>query len=168
MQTQSTTLARPLIGQPWPEQGGILAAIMAGATIDGIQRPDVAIIVPADPAGHFEDVQWGAYGTEIAGATSPTDGAANTADMVTSGLPLAQQITALRIDGHADWFLPARRQLQALAANVPQLFNQDDWYWSSSQNSRDGAWVQDFEDGDSCWDGKGNEFRAVAVRQIQL
>lgn len=57
--------------------------------------------------------------------------------------------------------------LRLAAANVPELFAQE-WYWSSTQGSRYGAFVQDFEFGYSRADYKDYSHRVRAVRTIPL
>ena len=48
---------------------------------------------------------------------------------------------------------------------VPELFEKG-YYWSSTQDSPNGAWVQDFEYGNSSIDYKYDELRAVAVANL--
>lgn len=140
--------------------GGTLAAILA--------RPDGTVygLIVAD-AAHEATGTWGEYGQDVPGAKGP-DGAANTQAMLAAGSPIAQAVRALNIEGHADWFIPSRLQMLALYESVPELFDKDSWYWTSSQGSRYTAWCQDFEYGDSYASYKDSEFRARAVRSIQL
>jgi len=163
-----TTLLRalsvPAIGTHWFEQGGIFAGIGRGQA----GAPDYALIVPVDPRGHFEDREWGQYGLDVPGAASAHDGPANTQAMAAAGSQLAQDCLALDIGGHADWCLASHADLDLARANVPELFVKGDWYWTSTQYSPYGAWVQDFESGTSNIGDKANEFRAVAVRRLVL
>ena len=164
----SITPITPKFGAPVPGQGGILAAIMRGATIDGIEQAPYALLVSDATKGEFEDVAWGKYGEDVANATSRTDGQSNTAAMLLAHCPAAIRVTELSIDGHSDYYLPALGELASAAANVPELFSTDDWYWTSTQGSRDYAFVQDFEYGKSFWSGKDYERRVRAVRRISL
>ncbi|WP_375591568.1 DUF1566 domain-containing protein [Chitiniphilus eburneus] len=152
----------PRIGQTWPEEGGIYAGIMRGA--DG--QPDYHLIVPADPQASIEEIAWGGHGQETAGADSDADGRANTQALVQSDTahPAAEWAAALRIDGHADFYLPSRRELRLLWVNVPELF-EPAWYWSSTQFPAYSAWFQDFVDGYQNYGHKGIEYRARAVRR---
>lgn len=154
----------PRIGQPWPEQGGIYAGIMAGR--DG--QPDHYLIVATAEQGEIVDVEWGGYGTHIAGAESYFDGRANTAAMVAANLDLGKRIAALQIEGHADYHLPSQAEMHLLAANLKEQFDQDDWYWTSTQYSAHGAWFQLFSNGNQSRTGKSSDARARAVRLIQL
>ena len=154
----------PRIGQPWPEQGGIYAGIMAGH--DG--QPDYHLIVATAEQGEIVDIEWGGYGTRIAGAESYFDGRANTAAMVAANLALGKRIAALQIEGHADYHLPSQAEMHLLAANLKDQFDQDDWYWTSTQYSAISAWIQHFGHGFQDNYGKSSEARAQAVRLIQL
>lgn len=160
------TITIPLFGDTVPGQGGRLGAILRGAAADGSE--DYALIVVECEGAEIEDVVWSEAYTEIQGADSVHDGAANTAAMAAAGLLLALRIQALEVDGHKDCYLPSAAELRALSATVPHLFNKDDWYWSSTQYSRYFAWCQDFEYGDSSAGYKGGRHRARAVRKVQL
>ena len=155
----------PTFGEIVPGEGGRLGAIMRGPVVDGVRMPDYAIIVPDLPG---KDMAWGKRETDVAGATSLTDGLANTAAMLAAKCPPAIHIAALRTaEGHADLYLPARAELWALRANVPELFDAG-WHWSSTQDAGYYAFVQSFENGDSNWHGKDNDYRVRAVRRIPL
>jgi hypothetical protein len=160
----TTTTPTPRIGQPWPDQGGIYAGIMAGR--DG--QPDYHLILAPAEAGAFKDVEWGPYGKSIDGAASYFDGVANTAAMAAADLDLAKRILALQIDGHADYHLPSQAEAHLLAANLKDQFEQDDFYWTSTQYSAYGAWTQDFRDGYQFILTKGYPGRARAVRRLIL
>ncbi len=158
-------LSIPLFGALLAAHGGHLGAILRGAAADGGE--DYALIVaPAD--AELQDRTWADDYVQIAGADSKHDGQANTNAMANAGLQLALDIKALQRGGHTDWYLPAAAELRALSATVPELFDKSDWYWSSSQCSRDYAWCQDFEYGYGDALGKVNEFRARPVRKVQL
>lgn len=155
----------PTFGEIVPGEGGRLGAIMRGNIVDGVRQPDYAIIVP-DLTG--VELQWGQHSTEIAGASSLSDGLANTAAMLKAGCPPAVHIATLKTDeGHTDLYLPARGEMWALRNNVPELFEKR-WHWTSTQDGRYYAFVQDFEYGDSYWSSKGYDFLARPVRRIPL
>jgi len=155
----------PAIGAPWPAQGGIYA----GITRDAQSGNHFHLIVSTDPAGSF-DATWGGAGTEVAGASDRWDGVANTRALLaaTTDHPAAQRCAALTIDGHADWYLPAQRELTVCLVNVPELFETDDWYWSSTQYSRHYAWFQFFGYGFQDYGDKGYEAHVRAVRRFPL
>ena len=160
------TISIPAFGTLLPEHGGYFGAIMRGAAADG--SDDYVIIVPAADGTEIEAIAWATDYVRIEGADSLTDGRTNTAAMAEAGLDPGKRMRALTLHGHADWYRPAASELRALQASVPELFDKQDWYWSSTQSSRHGAWMQDFEYGTSNCHGKDNEFRARAVRQIPL
>lgn len=159
----------PTFGEIVPGEGGRLGAIVRGNVVDGVRHPDYAIIVP-DLTGVA--LQWGQYGTEIAGAGSLSDGLANTAAMLKANCPPAMHIAGLKTDeGHADLYLPAQGEMWALRNNVPELFEKR-WHWTSTQGGRGDAFVQDFELGHSLsnwhWDSKVNGYVVRPVRRIPL
>ena len=154
----------PSFGEIVPGEGGRLGGIMRGALIDGVRQADYALIVPDLPAVRLK---WGSA-TEIKGASSLTDGLANTAAMLEANCPPAIHVATLKTaEGHTDLYLPARSEMWALRANVPELFDKD-WHWTSTQNSRSSAFVQYFEFGYSDWSHKGDDFLVRAVRRIPL
>lgn len=156
------TITIPAIGAPWPGQGGVYSGIVRNAT--GAHH----LIVSTDPAGALEDKTWGKYGQDVPGATSKSDGAANTRAMAEAGSETAKEVLALQIDGYADWFIPSQADMHVAFANCAELFEQADYYWTSTQVSRHSAFVQDFELGGSTWGGKDDELRVRAFRTIQL
>lgn len=160
-QTQRTL---PTFGAVVPGEGGRLGAIARGNVVDGVRQPDYAIIVPDLPG---IDLPWGKHGQDVTGATSLTDGLANTAAMLAAKCPPALHIAQLKTsEGHTDLYLPARAELWALRANVPELFDKA-WHWSSTQLSGP-AFVQFFDDGSSGWGSKVSDYRVRAVRRIPL
>jgi len=158
----------PAFGTIIPGQGGLLAAILRGPIVEGVEQPPFALLVSDAAVGEFEDVAWGEYGKDVPGTASRTDGKANTDAMALASCPAALRVRELTIDGHSDWYLPSLGELNSAAANVPELFSTDDWYWTSTQTSRHGAFVQDFEDGSSFWDDKDYGHRVRAFRRIPL
>lgn len=158
----------PAFGAVIPGQGGMFAAILRGPTIEDIEQPPFALLVSDAEVGEFEDIAWGEYGKDVPGTSSRTDGKANTDAMVLADCPAALKVNSLTIHGHSDWYLPSLGELNSAAANVPELFSTDDWYWTSTQGSRLGAFVQDFEYGDSYYFGKDDGHRVRAFRRISL
>lgn len=166
MKSHPVTL--PAFGALIPGQGGYFATILRGPTVNGIEQPPYALLVSEAGKGEFEDIPWGKYGEDVPGATSRTDGVANTDAMVLANCPAALKVRELTIDGHADWHLPSLGELNSAAANVPELFDAEGEYWTSTQDSRFGAFVQDFELGNSIWDYKDGGRRVRAFRRVQL
>lgn len=166
MQAHPITL--PAFGAAIPGQGGIFSAIMRGPVVDGIEQPPYALLVADATVGEIAEVEWGNYGKDVPGTSSRTDGLANTIAMAAANCPAALRIQAITIDGHSDYYLPALGELNSAAANVPELFSTEGWYWTSTQLSRIVAFVQDFEDGLSYFSGKDDERRVRAFRRVQL
>jgi len=161
------TITLPAFGSVITGQGGIFAAILRGPIVDGAQQAPYALLVADAAVGEIEAVTWGEY-KDTPGTSSRTDGQANTDAMVLAGCPAALQVREISIDGHTDFYLPALGELNSAAANVPELFSIDGWYWTSTQYSRNYAFVQDFEGGNSNWGNKDFEHRARAFRRIPL
>ncbi len=106
----------PNIGDPF--EGGFFAGLISH-TADG--NPTHGLIVAPRATGATgtgytltTNLQWKTSQTTTANTTSPFDGAANTAAMVTAGIashPAAQFCVNLNIGGYSDWYLPARFEL---------------------------------------------------------
>lgn len=115
-------------------------------------------------------VQWGCYGTSIPGATSPTDGAANTTAIVAActTTPIAASVcNDLVLNGYNDWFLPAKDQLNYLYQQRSLVGGfTNNYYWSSSENGADLAWSQYFNNGDQDGLNKINDFYVRCVRSF--
>ncbi len=139
---EQATSGAPALGSYWPEQGGHNAGLVRGE--DG--APDYYLIVPA--LTEQLRAAWGGYGEEVEGASSASDGLANTRALLASSNehPAAKLASEFTVDGKNDFYLPARRELQLAEANVPELFEKA-YHWSSSQRSAGSAYGVDFEDG---------------------
>ncbi|WP_213662827.1 DUF1566 domain-containing protein [Stutzerimonas stutzeri] len=156
-------LIPPRIGEFWKGQGGIYAGLMRG---EGNQ-PDYHLVVAIGDQAEVEEIAWGGAGQAESGAGSEWDGHANTLALAESehSHRAAEWAATRDVDGHRDFYLPARRELRLCWVNVPELFA-GAWYWSSTQYSPDTAWIQDFDDGDQGDDHKDYEHRARAVRRV--
>jgi len=151
----------PMLGKPWPGQGGTYAGLIRG------EDADYHLVVATDEAGKLKG-KWGSYGTKITGADSKTDGFANTQAMADAGSELAKAVQAVEIEGHKDFYLPSLGELSLIHANAPDGFDKE-WHWSSTQYSDTSAWVQTFSAGDVNYGyGKYGELRARAVRRIKV
>ncbi|MCP1290904.1 DUF1566 domain-containing protein [Chromobacterium sp. S0633] len=152
----------PRIGEYWAAHGGIYAGLMRGEN----GQPDYHLIVAEGADGFMQEIAWGGCEEDEPGAKSEWDGRANTLALARSEHehPAAEWAAGLVIDGHADWYLPARRESALCYANVPELFEKD-WYWTSTQFSPYGAWGQGFLDGTQDYLHEYYEFRARAVRR---
>jgi len=153
-------LAPPKLGEVWKGQGGILGALVRG--ING--EPDYYLIVPC---AKKIILPYGGYGEDEPGANCGYDGAANTAALVASkiGHPAAEFCASFKFEGHADYYLPARREFRALWCTVPELF-EDGWNWTSTQFSAYNAWFQSFGYGLQHYNGKDHQGRVQPVRRL--
>ncbi|WP_396180007.1 hypothetical protein [Flavobacterium sp.] len=161
--TIKATGTPPRLGQIWPGQGGIYLGQIQSGDADG----DWHIILATDPAGDLQDQAWGTYGKDVPGATSYSDGLANTRAMAEAGSALAKAMLALNIEGHADWYLmsadEARLAFIAAREHMPK-----EWHWTSTQYSAFHAWYQHFGDGYQFILVKDFQGRARAVRRFKL
>ncbi|HWL30001.1 MAG TPA: DUF1566 domain-containing protein [Burkholderiaceae bacterium] len=152
-------LSRPaLIGATLPGQGGIYAGDILGddGTVYGL------VVAEDDLQGTY---RWGPDECEI--QASSWDGLVNTNALLrrSRNHPAAHAAKAYSADGHADFYLPAKRELQIIAANLPHLF-QPKSYWTSTPYGSDGAWAVNFEYGDVNYWSRCNEFRVRPVRRF--
>ena len=162
METVIDTLTPPAAGEIWPGQGGrFICTVAASAGL-----PARHLIFGTSEA---EDLTFGPY-LGVPGAKSMLDGRANTAALLAASRDhaAAKWADSYQADGHSDFHLPSRMDLLMAYVCAPSLFKTSGWYWSSTQISRDGAFVQDFELGHSSWHGKGYEHRVRACRWIHL
>ncbi len=127
-------------------------------------------------------VEWGCWGTAINGADGIAigTGAQNTIDIVTgcttSGIA-ADLCANLTLNSFSDWFLPSRDELNEMylnkatidataTANGGTVLAAPD-YWSSSENSINSAWSQNFDsNGKQGADGKDRD-NQIYVRAVR-
>jgi hypothetical protein len=116
--------------------------------------------------------QWGCIGTNIPNtSTAVGTGATNTAYIMAgcTQRPIAASVCAdLVLNGYSDWYLPSRDELQLM---YNRLHTQglggfaNTWYWSSSQDGPNLAWLMGFYLGDVFSSNKNDNHRQVrAVR----
>ena len=155
--------AVPALGAYWPGQGGVNAGLMRG--LDGAS--DYYLIVPTGDDAEFEELKYGPRDFEVPGADSAWDGLANTKALLASGKshPAAEACNGFTRDGHSDFYLPARRELQTAEAVCPEVFSEG-WHWSSTQRSANDAFNMYFDDGYQYYNVKYNELRVRPVRRL--
>ena len=146
---------RPLIGQEWAGQGGIYAGDFRGddGTIFGL-------IVPPE-----EDIGRARWAPDGLLSLSDWDGLTNTQALL-KDCPAAKLAAEYTRDGHSDFYLPARRELQLAGANLQHLFGKESWYWSSTPYDNSTAWAVDFERGLTTTSRRRYEFRVRPVRRF--
>lgn len=146
---------RPAIGEYWPGQGGIYAGDFrtGDGTVYGL------IVAPEEDVG---SARWAPEGKR---ALSDWDGLINTAAL-RPDCPAAKLASEYVRDEHTDFYLPARRELQLAAANVPDKFSTESWYWSSTPHLESYAWAVDFEYGLTSSYRRGHEFRVRPFRRF--
>ncbi len=146
------------IGEYLPGQGGIYAGDILGddGTVYGL------VVSSADLDGTYA---WGPEDGER-GASS-WDGLVNTNSLLNHGKnhAAARAAKAFSADGHADFYLPAKRELQIIAANLPHLF-QPKPYWTSTPFGSGDAWAVFFEGGNVYRWIRCVEFRVRPVRRF--
>jgi len=150
----------PPLGAYWPGEGGHNAGLVRGEN----GQPDYYLIVAAGPAAEFR-AEWGGYEHKTDGADSASDGMANTKALLLDSEehPAARLAWDYRAAGHADFYLPARRELQVAEANAPELFSKG-YHWSSTQYSAYDAYGVVFEDG---WQSSGVKVDERLVRPVR-
>lgn len=70
------------------------------------------------------------------------------------------------VNGHSDWRAPDQEDMMLAYINVPDLFDKDDWYWTSKPYGSYGAWAVNFENGFVFHWYRTIEFRVRPVRSI--
>lgn len=152
----------PRLGELWPGRGGRFVGTIRDEGGDHVRA---VIVADADEA-QFKG-EWGNYGTKIDGANSASDGLANTKAMAAAGSEIAKKALALTLDGHADFYIPSRREQSLCEMHARDLFKPE-WYWSSTQSSAHYAFIQYFDDGNQDLAGKVNDYLVRAVRSFVL
>ena len=110
----ATTL--PAIGAPF--EGGFFTGVIV---VNGQRRA----LITAGAEGELKG-KWNESLATVSGATSRTDGMANTKAMAEAGSELAQQALALSIGGHADWYIPSKDE-QELQHRVFKPTTRKNW-----------------------------------------
>jgi hypothetical protein len=124
----------PNIGDAF--EGGFFAGLISH-TANGVAT-HALIVAPratgASGTGYTitTDLQWQTSGSTT-GATSPFDGAANTALMTSS--PAANFCTGLSIGGFSDWYLPARFELDIAYENLKPTTASNNTSWGINDYS---------------------------------
>jgi hypothetical protein len=140
----------------------------------------------AAPVDQSEGTGWGCYEDNVTGAvdTDIGTGAQNTEAIVSfecdDGSPAALAATGYELSGYDDWFLPSKDELNLMWTNLADSDDNssnsgpadpnnvggfaNDYYWSSSQNNSNDAWLQVFVNGVQLDYDKNYTSRVRAVR----
>lgn len=130
-QAQQAVLAAELPERGQPLAGGVF---VTRYWLNGVER--ALILLPDELSG-----PWGEYGVEIKGASSYSDGEANTRAMAEAGSVIA--VKALELDGFIPSCLEGQLLMAAKADGLVDL-REDRWHWLSSQRSANLAYYMDF------------------------
>lgn len=151
----------PPLGAYWPGEGGFNAGLLRSES----GGRDYYLIVAAGPEAEFR-AEYGGYEHKTDGADSASDGQANTRALLADSKehPAAKLASEYTADGHSDFYLPARRELQLAEANAPETFSKG-YHWSSTQYSAYYAYLMDFEHGWQDYGGKDGERLVRPVRR---
>lgn len=150
----------PAFGEYWPGEGGINGGYVPAHG----QVPEHYLIFAAKDAGRYV---WGRHG-ETSKATDKRDGLANTAILLAEGDHLAAKAAAeYTADGHTDFYLGATAEMYQGWLNCPDKFDQDVYYYTSTQFSADYAYYMGFSDGSQYCGNKGHERSVRPVRRFE-
>jgi hypothetical protein len=152
----------PRVGQVWDEQRGTFLGVMPSFS----GGRDYALILPVSKDADLGKRPWGERGKGIPGATSNTDGAANTQAMADAGNALATEVIGREVDGFSGLYIPARHEARLAFLMAANLFDKDSWHLTSTQCSPDAAWYQGFDVGNQYNDFKSREGVVRLVRRV--
>ena len=148
--------------------GGIVAYILQSG--DPGYDANVQHGLIAATADQSTGIQWynGSYVATGATATAIGTGQANTTAIVEkqgAGSYAAKLCHDLTVGGYNDWFLPSIDELDKLYTNKVAIGGfANDYYWSSSEDVADNAWLQDFYNGGQDYYYKFAPYLVRAVR----
>jgi hypothetical protein len=103
-----------------PKLPTTIGAAFAGGFFAGLINVDggtFALIVSPKAAGEHK-APWNAGTKTLPGAQSYSDGMQNTTAMAEAGSDLAEWARGLDIEGHTDWYIPSRDELELMYRNL--------------------------------------------------
>jgi hypothetical protein len=165
--TGGIALAQPALGDN--DGGGKVAYILQSGDPGYIAGEIHGLI--AAPDDQSSEIEWGCYGTGIAGADGTGIGAGNpnTIDILngcsTAGIA-ARLCSELILGGYSDWYLPSKNELNRLYLNRMVIggFDLSADYWSSSEFDNNSAWYQYFGSGFQNGTQKNFNWNVRAIR----
>ncbi|MES2787652.1 MAG: DUF1566 domain-containing protein [Pseudomonadota bacterium] len=113
-----------------------IGAALAGGLFFGLINEGgetFALIMSPKAVGEREGT-WNDTDKAVAGAVSYTDGLANTIAMAEAGSALAQWARQLDIEGHTDWYIPSRDELELAYRNLKPSTEENTQYGRSGEN----------------------------------
>jgi hypothetical protein len=148
-------------------QGGYyIGALGVNGVLYGI------LLAPKASGQSASTLQWKTTGTTTGGTSSAINGWANTNFMNDSSHAAASYTRGIVASGYADWYLPARDELNLAWTSRASLpsgeANDAVSYWSSSHRTETEAWGQDFSSGDQISTTKTTGYRVRAVRRFSI
>ena len=147
----------PAHGGYWPGEGGINGGYVPAYG----QVPEHYLIFADSDAGRYV---WGRHG-ETSTATDKRDGLANTKILLAEGdHPAAKAAAEYTADGHTDFYLGAAAEMYQGWLNCPGKFDQDAYYYTSTQFSANYAYIMGFSDGLQL---SGNKLYERSVRPVR-
>ncbi len=163
---QFTPADAPRVGEYWEGQGGVYAGVMP----DYVGTQPRFLIFSADEA---LDVPWGGMGSTEAGAQDTDNGLRNTRHLTGCAQPLHAHDAAIfaaeyEKDGHRDFYLPSKRELDVAYETIADTFDRKDWYWSSTEKSKTMAYGRNLGDVELPALFKHTKGRARLVRSLPV
>jgi chitodextrinase len=174
--SNSVTPSSPQVGD-FRDGGVVFYVVPTPTDLDGDGTLDQGLVCAVDDQS--SNAGWGCYGTSISGADGNGigSGADNTSDILAdcsqSGIA-AELCDNYTGGGYSDWFLPSKDELNRMyqnkatidataGANAGSGFASD-YYWSSTENNFNVAWIQFFYNGSQYTNNKNYSSRVRAVR----
>lgn len=172
------------IGQYVSTEGGVIFHRWLSGTPGGSPGPgSVQNYLVVDTTDLSVSAQWASLNVDISNVESTWDGQTNTTNLIAAGAPggitvgtAAQLCDVSTNNGKTDWYLPAIDELNKLFNNrweVAQGITSSGgtqlaltYYWSSTENGANGAWVFTFTNGYANSLNKNVTYYVRAVRKF--
>lgn len=140
---------------------------------DGGEDDGVYAVIMAGPESQAA-LKWKDIRSATAGTDSTTNGMANTLAMQTNDPVIhhaGMYCLGYNGGGFDDWYLPAKDELNLAWVNRSQLevlAMEDQYYWSSTQDSARYAWIQTFSSGYQQNYSTLSAYRVRPVRRLKI